>query len=112
MTIDTPAEFANNIRLCLGNKPKEIIIVTIPRDLQLVQKLILPVAEQSTIPVSIFTVPKPGKRVQMALAIQKARGAILCFADDDTIWPSANILPYLLAGFEGENVGGVVGKQG
>lgn len=111
VTIDTPDEFPDTLRMCLANKPKEIIVVTIPRDLARVQGLAEPVITTSSVPITIFTVPKPGRRTQMALAVKEASGDILCFVDDDTIWPTDKVLPYLLAGFEDPKVGGVVGRQ-
>ncbi|KAI1341046.1 nucleotide-diphospho-sugar transferase [Xylariaceae sp. FL0016] len=112
VTIDTPDEFTKTLRTCLVSKPKEIIIVTIPRDLPRVQTLSDPVINEADgVPIIIKTVPKPGRRTQMALAAQIATGDILCFVDDDTVWPTTKVLPYLLAGFEDAKVAGVVGRQ-
>ncbi|KAJ4016077.1 hypothetical protein NW752_007013 [Fusarium irregulare] len=112
VTIDTPDDFTNTLRNCLASQPKEIIIVTIPRDLERVESLASPVLDDAKkVPITILTVPKPGRRTQMALAAQEATGDILCFVDDDTVWPSNKVLPYLLAGFENPKVGGVVGRQ-
>lgn len=112
VTIDTPDDFTNTLRTCLASQPKEIIVVTIPRDLARVETLAFPVLNEATnVPITILTVPKPGRRTQMALATREATGDILCFVDDDTVWPSNEVLPYLLAGFENPKVGGVVGRQ-
>ncbi|KAM0229429.1 hypothetical protein ACHAPO_009972 [Fusarium lateritium] len=112
VTIDTPDEFTNTLRSCLASQPKEIIVVTIPRDVSRVEALVSPVLnETNDVPITIMTVPKPGRRTQMALAAREATGDILCFVDDDTVWPSKKVLPYLLAGFENPKVGGVVGRQ-
>ncbi|KAF5684978.1 beta-lactamase-like 1 [Fusarium denticulatum] len=112
LTIDTPDEFTNTLHSCLTSQPKEIIVVTITRDLARVKSLASPVLEKAgNVPISILTVPKPGRRTQMALAVREATGDILCFVDDDTVWPSNNVLPYLLAGFENPTVGGVVERQ-
>jgi cellulose synthase/poly-beta-1,6-N-acetylglucosamine synthase-like glycosyltransferase len=112
VTIDTPSDFTDTLRTCIASNPKEIIVVTIPRDLPRVESLASPVINDSnSVPITILTVPKPGRRTQMALAVQEASGDILCFVDDDTVWPTTQVLPYLLAGFENPNVGGVVGRQ-
>ena len=109
-TINTPDAFTECMRLWLANEPKEIIIVTIPRDLQRVKELLAPVGDTST-PISVFTVPKPGRRAQMSLALDKATGSIITYVDDDTYWPTNKVLPHLLAGFHDPAVGGVMGRQ-
>jgi cellulose synthase/poly-beta-1,6-N-acetylglucosamine synthase-like glycosyltransferase len=112
VTIDTPDEFPDTLRMCINNKPKEIIVVTIPRDLDRVKALSEPVKrDYPSVPIEIYTVPKPGRRTQMALSVEKSSGDILCFVDDDTVWPTDKVLPYLLAGFEDPKVAGVVGRQ-
>lgn len=98
------------MRLWLANKPKEIIIVTIPRDLARVHELLAPLGDVAC-PVSVYTVPKPGRRAQMTLALQKAKGKIVAFVDDDTYWPTNEVLPHLLAPFENPGVGGATGRQ-
>ena len=99
------------MQLWLANAPKEIIIVTIPRDLQRVRELLAPLGDSISTPISVFTVPKPGRRAQMSLALKKASGSIVAYVDDDTYWPSNKVLPYLLAGFNDPAVGGVMGRQ-
>lgn len=112
VTIDTPDDFPNTLRTCLASRPKEIIVVTIPRDLARVETLASPVIDEANgLPITILTVPKAGRRTQMACAAREATGDILCFVDDDTVWPTNKVLPYLLAGFENPNVAGVVGRQ-
>ncbi|GAB1312573.1 Polysaccharide synthase [Madurella fahalii] len=112
VTIDTPDEFPDTLRMCINNKPKEIIVVTIPRDLERVEELSAPVKrDYPFVPIEIYTVPKPGRRTQMALCVEKSSGDILCFVDDDTVWPTDKVLPYLLAGFEDPKVAGIVGRQ-
>ncbi|QPC74530.1 hypothetical protein HYE68_005282 [Fusarium pseudograminearum] len=99
LTIDTPDDFTNTLQSCVASQPKEIIVVTIPRDLARVKSLASPVLQKSgNVPIAILTVPKPGRRTQMALAVREATGDVLCFVDDDTVWPTDNVLPYLLAG--------------
>ncbi|GKU14231.1 unnamed protein product [Fusarium langsethiae] len=94
LTIDTPGDFTNTLHSCLASQPKEIIVVTIPRDLARVKSLASPVLQKAgNVPISILTVPKPGRRTQMALAVREATGDILCFVDDDTVWPSNDVLP-------------------
>lgn len=101
------------MKLWLANEPREIIIVTVPRDLQHVKELlrVVDLERYPHVPVSVLTVPRPGRREQMSLAIKHATGRIVAYVDDDTYWPSSKVLPYLLAGFEDPGVGGVGGKQ-
>ncbi|KAH7014273.1 nucleotide-diphospho-sugar transferase [Microdochium trichocladiopsis] len=110
-TINTPNDFTVCMRLWLANAPREIIIVTIPRDLQRVNELLAAVEHDQSVPIHVLTVPKPGRREQMSLAIRHATGKIIAYVDDDTYWPSNQVLPHLLAGFENPRVGGVGGKQ-
>ncbi|KAJ1333162.1 N-acetylglucosaminyltransferase [Microdochium nivale] len=112
-TINTPKDFTECMKLWLANEPREIIIVTVPRDLQHVKELlrVVDLERYPHVPVSVLTVPRPGRREQMSLAIKHATGRIVAYVDDDTYWPSSKVLPYLLAGFEDPGVGGVGGKQ-
>lgn len=113
-TINTPDAFTECMRLWLANEPKEIIIVTVPRDLPRLNELLDPLLQASSppeVPISVFTVPQPGRRAQMSLALRKAAGKVVVYVDDDTYWPSNKVLPSLLAGLEDPAVGGVTSRQ-
>ncbi|KAH7032670.1 nucleotide-diphospho-sugar transferase [Microdochium trichocladiopsis] len=114
-TIDTPDDFVECIKSWLANSPREVIIVTVTRDLQRLNELLalagLRVSSNAGVPISVITVPRPGRREQMVVALRKATGKIVAWVDDDTYWPSDKVLPHLLAGFEDHRVGGAGGKQ-
>ncbi|KAK1503590.1 glycosyltransferase family 2 [Colletotrichum abscissum] len=110
-TINTPDTFTDCLRLWLANKPKEIIIVTIDRDLQRVHDLVKPVIIEGDDRISVMTAEYASKRYQMVVGIKEAQGKILALVDDDAFWGTLETLPYLLAGFEDPKVGGVTGKQ-
>ncbi|GKT46853.1 uncharacterized protein ColSpa_07034 [Colletotrichum spaethianum] len=110
-TIDTPDSFTDCLRLWLANHPKEIIIVTIDRDLQRVHDLVKPVITDGDDRISVMTAEYASKRYQMVVGIKEAKGKIFAFVDDDAFWGTLKVLPYLLAPLEDPNVGGTTGKQ-
>jgi glycosyltransferase involved in cell wall biosynthesis len=110
-TIETPNTLPESLHQWLSNDPLEIIIVTIQRDLELVQSLVSQVPEAARI-TQIVTCGITNKREQLAQGIRMARGQIIALVDDDAFWPATTVLPYLLAGLEEDpSVGGVQGKQ-
>ena len=60
--------------------------------------------------IRVLTVPFANKRLQMAHGIRNTTTDIIVFADDDAIWPPT-LLPYVLACFEDQKVGGVGTSQ-
>ncbi|KAG8963026.1 hypothetical protein FRC03_003522 [Tulasnella sp. 419] len=60
--------------------------------------------------VRVLTVPFANKRLQMVHGIRNTTTDIIVFADDDAIWPPT-MLPYILACFEDQKVGGVGTSQ-
>ncbi|OHF03671.1 glycosyltransferase family 2 [Colletotrichum orchidophilum] len=109
-TINTPDTFTDCLRLWLANKPKEIIIVTIERDLQRVLDLVKPVKNDGDDRISVEIAEYASKRYQMVVGIKQAKGKVVALVDDDAFWGTL-VLPYLLAGFEIPKIGGVTGKQ-
>ncbi|OHW91148.1 polysaccharide synthase [Colletotrichum incanum] len=110
-TIETPDSFTDCLRLWLANHPKEIIIVTIDRDLQRVHDLVKPVIIEGDDRISVTTADYVSKRYQMVVGFKEAKGKILAFVDDDAFWGTLKVLPYLLAPLEDPKVGGTIGKQ-
>lgn len=114
-TIDTPDGFVHSLTSWLAADPLEIIVVTTPEHVIRVQSLISSV--KATVPadlaarVSLHLVNAANKRRQMAKGAHEARGRIVCFADDDVIWPSPRFLKSILACFEDPRVGGAGGGQ-
>lgn len=60
--------------------------------------------------IRVLTVPFANKRLQMAHGIKNTTTDIIVFADDDAIWPPT-LLPYVLACFEDQKIGGVGTSQ-
>jgi len=60
--------------------------------------------------IRVLTVPFANKRLQMSHGIRNTTTDIIVFADDDAIWPPT-LLPYVLACFEDQQVGGVGTSQ-
>jgi glycosyltransferase involved in cell wall biosynthesis len=111
VTIDTPDTLPVSISQWIINNPYEIIIVTIQRDLQLVESLVSQVPGAARI-TRIITCDITNKRDQLAKGIRLARGQNIALVDDDVFWPTTTVLPYLLAGLEQDpEVGAVQTKQ-
>ncbi|EJT78162.1 hypothetical protein GGTG_03264 [Gaeumannomyces tritici R3-111a-1] len=114
-TIDTSDNFVDSLESWLAADPLEIIIVTTPDQVFRVQSLLRSVKATDLIDltkrVTIHFVKDANKRQQMAKGAEKARGRIICFADDDVIWPSPRFLKSILACFENPKVGAAGGRQ-
>lgn len=110
-TIDTEATFTECLRLWLKYKPREIIIVTVPRNEVRVGQLVEPLREIASGKIITLTAPRANKRQQMMIGVKAARGAICALVDDDVYWSTGTVLPYLLAPFEDAEVGAVAGIQ-
>jgi cellulose synthase/poly-beta-1,6-N-acetylglucosamine synthase-like glycosyltransferase len=106
-TIDAGEEFKEAANSWLAGKPKEIIIIT-------EEKMLIPLQELANAVdpdrIRVLTVPFANKRLQMAHGIKNTTTDIIVFADDDAIWPPT-LLPYVLACFEDQKVGGVGTSQ-
>jgi cellulose synthase/poly-beta-1,6-N-acetylglucosamine synthase-like glycosyltransferase len=106
-TIDAGEEFKEAAHSWLVGKPKEIIIVTEEKMVGPLQDLANAVDPER---IRVLTVPFANKRLQMAHGIKATTTDIIVFADDDAIWPPT-LLPYSLACFEDQKVGGVGTSQ-
>ncbi|OJA15729.1 hypothetical protein AZE42_07256 [Rhizopogon vesiculosus] len=106
-TIDAGEEFKEAAHSWLAGKPKEIIIITEEKMLGPLQELATAVDPER---IRVLTVPFANKRLQMAHGIRNTTTDIIVFADDDAIWPPT-MLPYMLACFEDQKVGGVGTSQ-
>ncbi|KAF9062743.1 hypothetical protein BDP27DRAFT_1385085 [Rhodocollybia butyracea] len=60
--------------------------------------------------IHVLTVPFANKQLQMSHGIKNTTTDIIVFADDDSIWPPT-LLPYVLACFEDQKIGGVGTSQ-
>jgi len=95
------------IETCLATQPFEIMIVTIDASIKRAERT---VAAFNTNKIRILSVAKANKRSQMCAAIPEVMTKITIFADDDVIWPHT-ILPWILAPFENDEMGGVGTSQ-
>lgn len=102
-TIDAGEEFKEAAHSWLVGKPKEILIITEEKMLGPLQELANAVDPSR---IRVLTVPYANKRLQMSHGIKNVTTDIIVFADDDAIWPP-QVLPYMLACFEDQKVGGV-----
>jgi hypothetical protein len=82
-SIFTENSFAECLGLWLENEPKEVIIVTIPRDLARVTQLVGAICGPKSKKIQVITVEQPNKREQLVAAIKVATGSILALVDDD-----------------------------
>ncbi|WWC91747.1 uncharacterized protein L201_006694 [Kwoniella dendrophila CBS 6074] len=106
-TIDAGEEFREAAFSWLEGSPKEIIIVTEDKMVGPLQELANSVDPSK---IRVLTVPFANKRLQMAHGIRNTTTDIIVFADDDAIWPPT-LLPYVLACFEDQQIGGVGTSQ-
>lgn len=106
-TIDAGEEFKEAAHSWLVGKPKEIIIITSQEMRGPLQDLANSVDPSR---IRVLTVPFANKRLQMSHGIKNTTTDIIVFADDDAIWPP-QMLPYMLAPFEDQKVGGVGTSQ-
>jgi cellulose synthase/poly-beta-1,6-N-acetylglucosamine synthase-like glycosyltransferase len=109
-TVDTEDTFPASLRTWASSNVKEIIIVTVPDELERVQALVAQADITPTIPLRVLTCPRASKRGQMARGIREATGRIIALSDDDISWTRTTLV-HLLAPFEDASVGGVGGRQ-
>ena len=108
-TIQTGTDFIGALASWLANDPLEIIVVTVDDQIQHLNRLIeksLAGTEYFRTTITVLALSSAGKRKQMALGVEHAKGSIIVFADDDVFWQPL-LLRYVLACFEAKEVGGV-----
>ena len=108
-TIQTANEFVKAFGSWLANGPSEVLVVTIDDEVLHVNALIdkcIADTEYSRSTVMVLTVPLASKRRQMARGLERAKGSIIVFVDDDVFWQPA-LLRHILACFEAKEVGSV-----
>lgn len=100
-------EVRRTIRTCLATDPYEIIVVTIDGGIKRAERMTSTINSKK---LRVLSISKANKRSQMCRAIPEVKTAITVFADDDVIWPRT-LLPWMLAPFEDESMGGVGTSQ-
>jgi hypothetical protein len=96
-------ELRKTIQSMLACNPSLILIVTTKHPYEALQKLCKSMNARN---IKVLKSPVASKRLQVCTAIPFVKTSITVMADDDVIWPST-ILPWLLAPFEDEKIGGV-----
>ncbi|KAL3895816.1 MAG: hypothetical protein SGCHY_004471, partial [Lobulomycetales sp.] len=108
-TIDSGEEIKAAIKSWLKSDPFVVIFVTIPSAEEALWRLAREVDPEGR-KVRVITVKHPNKRNQMVAGVNQVKTPITIFADDDVIWPS-NMVPWLVAPFSDDQMGGVGTSQ-
>ena len=112
-TIGTKVDFVGALASWLANGPLEIIVVTVDDQVPQLNALVeksLEGTKYSRSTVAVLAVPAACKRKQMAHGLERAKGSIIVFVEDDVFWQPL-LLQYVLACFEAKEVGGVGTRQ-
>ncbi|GAA94357.1 glycosyltransferase family 2 protein [Mixia osmundae IAM 14324] len=131
-TIDTEQSLARAALTWLANRPYQIIIVTENSRVEAMQEMagqiqqtwqhvqssasaavdIKPEADgkEPSTQISVLSIDRANKRLQMAHGIAAASTDIVVFSDDDALWPR-HMLDHILACFEHASIGGVGTSQ-
>ncbi|KAI1799749.1 glycosyltransferase family 2 protein [Daldinia bambusicola] len=114
-TIDWDDDLPDHLLTWLSNKPREVIFVTIERDLQRLQQELESAAgvkqavDDSGAQIYIYSVLEANKRTQLCRGINQATGPIIALVDDDALWTTQEVLINLLAPFQQDDIGLVGG---
>jgi hypothetical protein len=100
-------ELRETIRSVLKNEPHMVYLVTIDANVEKAERM---AASISTKKIKVLSIRKANKRHQMCKAVPQVETAITVFADDDVSWPTT-LLPWMLAPFKDEKMGGVGTNQ-
>ncbi|KAF1825295.1 glycosyltransferase family 2 protein [Dissoconium aciculare CBS 342.82] len=100
-------ELARTLRSCVQSDPHEILLVTVDANVERLSQLANQISRKK---IRILSVGKANKRRQMCRAIPEVTTRITIFVDDDVIWPT-KVLPWILAPFEDDRMGGVGTSQ-
>jgi hypothetical protein len=96
-------ELRQTIQSMLACNPSQIFLVTTKHQHKTIRTLCKSLNSRI---LKVLQCPVASKRLQVCRAIPLVNTSITVIADDDVIWPST-ILPWLLAPFEDEKIGGV-----
>ncbi|KAI0853411.1 glycosyltransferase family 2 protein [Daldinia vernicosa] len=114
-TIDWDETLPSNLITWLTNNPREVIFVTVDRELPRLQDDlesapgVKKAMEESRAKILVLSVPQANKRTQLCRGIDEATGNIIALVDDDALWTTQDVLINLLAPFQDENIGLVGG---
>lgn len=99
-------DLRDTLRSCLRNDPLQIFLVTVDINYKKAETLAKSISKK----IRVLSIAKANKRSQMCQALPYVETKITVFADDDVIWPPT-LLPWVLAAFEDDKVGGVGTSQ-
>ncbi|KAH6661292.1 hypothetical protein BKA67DRAFT_654414 [Truncatella angustata] len=105
-TVDTL--LASSLRTWLANNPLEVIIVTVPKHIEHI-RLVVDNAQLTPADfekVTIVASPEMGKRPQLVLGINNARGSVFGLVDDHIAW-GPRFLEAMLPCFQDQRVGAI-----
>jgi len=111
-TVDTEPGFATCLCGFLKNKPREVIIITMEKDVERIQKLVNSPSIKATrgeADLKILSIQHANKRDQLVLGINLSSGDLIALVDDDAYWESDTVLDHLLAPFQHQDIGLVGG---
>jgi Glycosyltransferase like family 2 len=100
-------ELRDSLQSILACHPYELLLVTTSDKYN---KLVKFTKTLEVSNIRVFQTPIANKRIQVCEAIPEVKTSIIIMADDDVTWPNT-ILPWLLAPFENERIGGVGPNQ-
>lgn len=107
-------DFLECVRSVLANRPQEVFVVTVGRELLQECREVLAELRQTAIghtALRVSAIAAPNKRRQIAHAMNRVGGAITILVDDHVIWPGVGFLPAMVAPFENGKVGVVAVKK-
>ena len=100
------AELEETCRSVLRNEPEKLILVTIDQNRKKAGFMASAISKK----IEVHSIPQANKRHQMCKALPFVDTRVTIFADDDVLWPPT-LLPWILAPFEEDSVGGVGTSQ-
>ncbi|KAL1835495.1 hypothetical protein VTJ49DRAFT_6593 [Mycothermus thermophilus] len=106
-----PEELRPSLESILACKPAKLILVTTYNKHEALSRVAATLRisdEESPVEIEVLHVDKANKRLQVCKALEGdyVRTAITVMADDDVEWPPT-LIPWLLAPFEDDRIGGV-----
>lgn len=104
-TVHPDVQFVRCLNTWLSNQPKEIIIVTIPRDVPAVKAFVAKVGRDQD-KIRILTVDEANHRAQQICGIKAALGSVIAMVDDDT-FVGPEVLRWRMAPLEDPAVAGI-----
>ncbi|KAL8296193.1 hypothetical protein RB600_001603 [Gaeumannomyces tritici] len=96
-------ELRPSLESILATNPYELIIVTTTSKFDALMKL---ARTLNLSKIRIFCIPVANKRLQVCKTLPYVTTPITIMADDDVTWPKT-LMPWILAPFENEQIGGV-----